>query len=1278
MVNQLRTLLPVVCLLLANHTLATTRYVDVNSATPTPPYTNWGTASTNIQLAVDAAGQGDLILVTNGIYQTGGRAATGYALTNRVIVTKPLTVQSVNGPDVTSIVGYQVPGTTNGDAAVRCVYLPSGALLAGFTLTNGATRGGVGFLGDHTDQSGGAVYCAVGGGVVSNCLVILNSAYFGGGGVFSGTIKNCTINSNSAGNQGGGILSGTGYNCVVSGNTAPVGAGASFGTLNNSLLTGNMASSQGGGSVGTTLNNCTVTANSAPTGGGASSGTLNNCIVFYNTGFSSANYSGGTRMNYCCATPLASGTGNIAADPQLASASHLSSSSPCRGIGNASYAQGTDIDGEGWLNPPAIGCDEYHAGSVTGPLTVAMSLTSSNVEVGLGVNFGALINGRPSGSFWDFGDGVVVSNRPAVYHVWSTPGDYAVVLRVWNETFPAGVASTATVHVVTQLIHYVALDNGTPVAPFTSWSTAATNIQDAVDVAGAGVVVLVSNGVYQTGGRVIFGAMTNRVAINRAVTVQSVNGSAVTIIKGNQVLGTTNGDAAVRCAYLTNGAVLSGFTLTNGATRVGGDFLYEQSAGGAFCDSASAVISNCVITGNSAYSYGGGAQSGTLKNCVVTGNSAFYYGGGASGSTLNDCTVCGNSAYNSGGGINGGAVYNSVVYYNGAPAGANFIPGTTMNYCCSTPLPGGGVGNISAEPQLASISHLSINSPCRGAGNPAYAQGTDIDGEPWLSPPSIGSDEYQPGSVTGPLSAAFTLSYSNVAAGFTVDFVAAINGRTSGSSWDFGDGVIVSNRPYCSHSWTVPGDYSVVLIAFNESLPAGVMTTSTVHVVTQPVHFVALGNTSPAAPYTSWVSAATNIQDAVDATSVGGALILVSNGVYQVGGRIVYGALTNRLVVTKAVTLQSVNGPGATSIVGQQVAGTTNGSGAVRCVYLGNETLLSGFTLTNGATLSQGDGIQEQAGGGVWCQSASAVLSNCVVAGNSANAYGGGAESGTLNNCVLSRNSSPSGGGAFAGILNYCLVISNSATIGAGTYAATLNNCSVIGNSATSQGGGVFVGTMNNTISYYNTAPTGTNFAPSLLVNNCCTIPLPATGSANFTNAPLFVNLAAGDFHLQATSPCINSGLNSFAQFGKDFDGNPRISGYTVDVGAYEFQSPASIVSYAWMEGLNLPVDGSADFIDTDGDGMNNWQEWRTGTDPKNSKSFLHMLGATNSPSGNTVTWQSTFNWNYFLERATNIGQPSAFQLIQSNINGSSTGKTSFTDTNAPGPGPYFYRVGVP
>ena len=84
--------------------LATVRYVNVNNANPTPPYTNWATAATNIQDAVDAAGAGDEIVVTNGTY-AGGSQVDPHGNFNFVVVDKPLVLSSVNGPDVTMIDG---------------------------------------------------------------------------------------------------------------------------------------------------------------------------------------------------------------------------------------------------------------------------------------------------------------------------------------------------------------------------------------------------------------------------------------------------------------------------------------------------------------------------------------------------------------------------------------------------------------------------------------------------------------------------------------------------------------------------------------------------------------------------------------------------------------------------------------------------------------------------------------------------------------------------------------------------------------------------------------------------------------------------------------------------------------------------------------------------------------------------------------------------------------------------------------------------------------------
>ena len=61
-------------------------------------------------------------------------------------------------------------------------------------------------------------------------------------------------------------------------------------------------------------------------------------------------------------------------------------------------------------------------------------------------------------------------------------------------------------------------------------------------------------------------------------------------------------------------------------------------------------------------------------------------------------------------------------------------------------------------------------------------------------------------------------------------------------------------------------------------------------------------------------------------------------------------------------------------------------------------------------------------------------------------------------------------------------------------------------------------------------------------------------GTAKYTGDPKWVNPSFGDYHLQSTSPAIDTGSNIDAP-SVDFDGNLRPQGTAVDIGAHEYSS---------------------------------------------------------------------------------------------------------------------------
>ena len=286
----------------------------------------------------------------------------------------------------------------------------------------------------------------------------------------------------------------------------------------------------------------------------------------------------------------------------------------------------------------------------------------------------------------------------------------------------------------------------------------------------------------------------------------------------------------------------------------------------------------------------------------------------------------------------------------------------------------------------------------------------------------------------------------------------------------------------------------------------------------------------------------------------------------------------------------------------QLIGNTAHAGGGV---YLATGAgVLSNCTLRgNVATL----GAHEPPGGGVYAAGGSLLF--CTVVSNSAsggNANGGGLCGGgaVVRNCTFRGNTATAGGGVYfpaGGTLQNCLITGNSAQNGGGVggqWGETILSCTIAGNSAAGIGGGVCSGqidwrmSLQNSIVYYNTAPSGPNHDqeadPSHYFTNIysCTVPaiLAAGGT---TNNPQFVNVAGGDYRLMSISPCINTGTNqTWMTNAVDMTGNPRIVSGVVDMGAYEFKTnalqctfvgsnavgfvPLPVVFTAYVSGTNL------------------------------------------------------------------------------------------------------------
>jgi len=292
-------------------------------------------------------------------------------------------------------------------------------------------------------------------------------------------------------------------------------------------------------------------------------------------------------------------------------------------------------------------------------------------------------------------------------------------------------------------------------------------------------------------------------------------------------------------------------------------------------------------------------------------------------------------------------------------------------------------------------------------------------------------------------------------------------------------------------------------------------------------------------PYLTWANAATNIQDAIDAVTVG-TLTLAADGVYRIPATI---------TITKDITFKTVNGPGRAIL-------TPTRDVSHRCVYM-TDGILSGFTISNGYHQQEGGGVLLDNGG---------TVDNCLFVENYA-PDGGGVHvknSGMVLNSIFTRNEAIEAAAIWlhnGGVARNCLVYHNFANEGGSVRChrgGTLENCTVVTNLGIANSGITCFegGLVRNCILYDNRVTNYANIGTGILYENCCVYPALSAavdGGGNITNPPM---LALGNppFQLHVNSPCRDVGMNMpWMSAATDQSGKPRIINDIVDIGAYEF-----------------------------------------------------------------------------------------------------------------------------
>ncbi len=184
---------------------------------------------------------------------------------------------------------------------------------------------------------------------------------------------------------------------------------------------------------------------------------------------------------------------------------------------------------------------------------------------------------------------------------------------------------------------------------------------------------------------------------------------------------------------------------------------------------------------------------------------------------------------------------------------------------------------------------------------------------------------------------------------------------------------------------------------------------------------------------------------------------------------------------------------------------------------------------------------------------------NCLFVGNSSSYFGGvifdrgyDEVSYAIANCTFYGNTAPYGG-----------------AVSMETASIELNNCILWGNTAQYSGDQIYTRSGGQVTLNHSCYSNGTGYITgigSTVANNSITL------------FPDFVDALGGDYRLDASSPAINTGMNSYNSTATDLRGEDRIQDGTIDMGAYE-----------WTAGIDPR---GTIYVDSDADGASSGLSW--------------------------------------------------------------------------------------